>query len=59
MITAKEFIQHSMDDRAVYADDFFPIPLMDDSVTYEYDEEEMQKSVEKARIAREYCEKFE
>ncbi|MCI8918419.1 MAG: hypothetical protein HFH29_06535 [Eubacterium sp.] len=59
MITARDYEKFSMDDRAVIADDFFPIPLLDGSEEYEYDEQEMKKSIEKARLAGEYCRKFE
>lgn len=59
MVTAKDYENYSMDDRAVIADDFFPIPLLDGNVDYGYDEQEMKESMEKARLAREYCKKFE
>lgn len=59
MVTARDYEKFSMDDRAVIADDFFTIPLLDGSEEYEYDEQEMKKSIEKARLAREYCRKFE
>ena len=59
MVTARDYEKYSMDDRAVIADDFFPIPLLDGSVDYGYDEQEMKESMEKARLAREYCKKFE
>lgn len=35
------------------------MPLIDGSEDYEYDEDEMAKSVAKARLAREYCRKTE
>ena len=35
------------------------MPLIDGSEDYEYDEDEMAKSVEKARLAREYCRRIE
>lgn len=58
MVTARDYEKYSMDDRAVIADDFFPIPLLDGSEDYGYDEQEMKESMEKARLAREYCRKF-
>lgn len=48
-----------MDDWAVITDDFFLIPLLDGSEYYGYDEQEMKESMEKARLAKEYCRRFE
>lgn len=54
----EKFQVYPMDDNAVITD-VFSMPLIDGSEDYEYDEDEMAKSVEKARLAREYCRKIE
>ena len=55
----EKFQVYPMDDNAVITEDFFSMPLIDGSEDYEYDEDEMAKSVEKARLARESCRKIE